>query len=342
MKIVLVSPKKVIKFGLEIFYKDAFEKLGHEVHLLGLIDYSNRIVKEKERIHSRLGKIKRYGNAPYFYSQDLADNVKKIQPDLTIVFKCEAMSPTLLSYIKDNTSGALWNIYADHPFAIPGPGAVQLAPLLSLYDCVFTFSRTLFPVFYQIGAKEVQWLPFGYGENQLRSIQPNPSILLAYFGAWGPIQERLLSELDESELSIFGPNWAKTKYPNVRGMWKENEGMGTKMTDNITDTQIIFNLVRAEHGVFHTMKTFEIPAGGGFLLSNYSPDQELFFDADKEMIFFNTIEEAKDKIAYYKKHPELRDKIRYAAQKRVKKHTYTNRAKQILSYLEKGKMEVEL
>lgn len=342
MKIALISPNKGVKFGLEVFYKDAFEKLGHEIHLLGMIDYSNRIVKEKERIYSRIGKMKRYGNAPYFQSQNLADSIKKIQPELTIVFKCESMSPQLLSHIKDNTSVALWNIYPDHPFAIPGPGAVLLAPLLSLYDCVFTFSPTLLPVFYQIGAKEVQWLPFGYGENQLRPINPNPSIPLAYFGAWGPIQERLLFELDEPELSIFGPNWAKTKYSNVRKAWKENEGMGTKMTDMITDTQIIFNLVRAEHGAFHTMKTFEIPAGGGFLLSNYSPEQEMFFEAEKEMIFYNTIEEAKDKIAYYKKHPELRNKIRKAAQKRAKVHTYTNRAKQIMSYLEKGKMEVEL
>lgn len=342
MKIVLVSPKKSVQFGLEVFYKNALEKLGHEVFLLGLIDYSNRIIKEKERIYSRLGKMKRYGNAPYFHSQDLADNVKKIQPDLTIVFKCEAMSPALLSSIKDNTGTTLWNIYPDHPFAIPGVGAVQLAPLLSLYDCVFTFSRSLFPVFYQIGAKEVQWLPFGYGENQFRPIQQNPGIPLSYFGAWGPIQERLLMELDESELSIFGPNWSKVKYGKVRKAWKENQGMGTSMTDMITDTQIVFNIVRAEHGAFHTMKTFEIPAAGGFLLSNYSAEQELFFEAEQEIVFFNTIEEAKDKISYYKKHPELRNKIRKAAQERVRIHTYEQRAIQLMSYLDKGKMEIQL
>ena len=338
MKVVIVSPYTVPQFGLEVFYHNAFVSLGHSVKMLGFFDENDGNKLLAERVYNKIGSYNPSGIKPYISSKKLLEQLKKENPDVIIFGRCERMASQFLSDVKSTLKAILVNIYPDHPFMIPsGKSAYHLRDTLSLYDCVFTMSPSLTPVFYQLGAKNVQWLPFAYcDEMEYRDLTTNPSKDLAYFGVWGPFQEQVLKNLASLGLNIYGANWQKSKDKQITQCWKKGEGMGIEMINEIADTKLIVNMVRAEHGCFHTMKTFEIPAAGGFSITNYSDEQAYFFKPDKEAVYFNTEEEMLDKVQFYQNNEALRNQIRVKAHDKVKIHTYKERAARLIEFFKSG------
>lgn len=57
------------------------------------------------------------------------------------------------------------------------------------------------------------------------------------------------------------------------------------------------------------MRTFEIPACGGFLLAERTPTHLELFEEGKEAEFFSTVEECADKSRFYTRNEPARSKI---------------------------------
>ena len=85
------------------------------------------------------------------------------------------------------------------------------------------------------------------------------------------------------------------------------------------------------------MRTFEIPACGGFMLHERSGEVVGFFEERKEADYFDSAEELKDKIRFYLDKDDLRAKIARAGHERCATggYLYSDRAKQILKIYEK-------
>lgn len=81
------------------------------------------------------------------------------------------------------------------------------------------------------------------------------------------------------------------------------------------------------------MKTFEIPAAGGLMLSNFTETQNAFFKDGVQAVYYNNREEANDLIAFYIKRPELIEKIKLNSIRAIERHTYQSRAKSIVDYV---------
>jgi hypothetical protein len=56
-------------------------------------------------------------------------------------------------------------------------------------------------------------------------------------------------------------------------------------------------------------RVFEVTLSGGFLLTEYAPGLENYFEIGREIECFETAQEAAEKIQYYLKHPEEREQI---------------------------------
>jgi spore maturation protein CgeB len=80
------------------------------------------------------------------------------------------------------------------------------------------------------------------------------------------------------------------------------------------------------------MRTFEVPACGGFLLSVKTEEAASFFEEDKEMAYFSTPEELKKKIDFYLKNEKIRKEIAVAGYKKLinSGYSYTDRVKKII------------
>jgi spore maturation protein CgeB len=73
-------------------------------------------------------------------------------------------------------------------------------------------------------------------------------------------------------------------------------------------------------------RVFDVPACGGFLLSDWQEDMELFFEAGKEAVCFRSVEEAASLAAHYLANEAERKRVAGAARTRVlAEHTYEKR-----------------
>lgn len=78
-------------------------------------------------------------------------------------------------------------------------------------------------------------------------------------------------------------------------------------------------------------RVFDIPAAGGFILTDYREALTEIFDCEKDIAVYHSPEEAFELADYYLKKPELRQKMSALAQKKVLTgHTYKQRINTIL------------
>lgn len=72
------------------------------------------------------------------------------------------------------------------------------------------------------------------------------------------------------------------------------------------------------------LRVLDIMACGGFVLSNWQPEIAEYFVEEKEIVTFQSMEECKEKIDYYLRHEQKRQKIAEAGQEKVReKFNYT-------------------
>lgn len=73
------------------------------------------------------------------------------------------------------------------------------------------------------------------------------------------------------------------------------------------------------------LRVLDIMACGGFVLSNWQPEIAEYFVEGKEIVTFQSMEECKEKMDYYLKYEQKRQKIAEAGQKKVReKFDYTS------------------
>ncbi len=81
-------------------------------------------------------------------------------------------------------------------------------------------------------------------------------------------------------------------------------------------------------------RVFDCPAAGGFLITDAQRDLEDLFDSDSEVVTYASLEELKDKVAYYLAHPEVQLAIIERAQRRIAAHhTHAHRLQTLETYL---------
>ncbi|MGA8849118.1 MAG: glycosyltransferase [Dehalococcoidia bacterium] len=151
--------------------------------------------------------------------------------------------------------------------------------------------------------------------------QPLPHIPkrfdVSFVGTIYPERHNLLSELRELGVSVqvFDNDWG-------RNMLTLND-----LVRVTNESKINLNLTAAAQSLgMRQMKgrMFEVTQCGGFLLTEYAPDLERYFEVGLEVISFDTAAEAAKKIRYYLEHPDEREAIAARGYERARRD-YTAR-----------------
>ena len=99
----------------------------------------------------------------------------------------------------------------------------------------------------------------------------------------------------------------------------------SKINLNITSRSI-------ESGI--PQRVWDIMAVGGFVLTNYQPELEDYFEIGKDLEVYHDLEELQRKTEYYLKHEDERIRISINGYKKVcKEHNYQKRLKQVIDYI---------
>lgn len=84
------------------------------------------------------------------------------------------------------------------------------------------------------------------------------------------------------------------------------------------------------------LRVFDVPAAGGFLITDWKENLDSLFDVKKDLVVFRSDEELKDKILFYSKNKNLKDKIINSARERIiREHLLEHRIQKMIQIIEK-------
>lgn len=85
------------------------------------------------------------------------------------------------------------------------------------------------------------------------------------------------------------------------------------------------------------LRAFDIMGCGGFLLTNYQEEMFQYFEADKDFVFYGDYDELADKVDYYLRHDEERQRIAQSGCEKVREqHNMKIRIEKILDVVLEG------
>ena len=333
MKILIVS--EFIEGCLGLSYFEAFNKSGCETYKFDLLyEYQKANPLKKNKFADRF-------LSGFFYksiNEKLIEDVNHLKPELVFVIKGHCILPDAIKQIKESSSALIVNFNPDNPFNLNiGASSNLIRKSIPDYDCYFIWGKFLLMQLKALGAKRVEYLPFAYDPMLHYPVEVSSDERkfygsdIAFIGSWDKEREYWLKFLTGYDLAIWGNGWKKlAKNSPLRLKWKEGEVVGKEFARVCSSSKIILNLVRKQNANAHNMRTFEVPAAKGFMLSTRTEEVCNFFEEDKDISCFETPSELKEKIDKYLVEKDLREAMCINANKKVQKHTYVERVKKVL------------
>lgn len=100
-------------------------------------------------------------------------------------------------------------------------------------------------------------------------------------------------------------------------------------------TRVVFNKHRVDKTEYGNIRTFETTGVGSCLLTDRATEASFLFEKDREIVSYESVAEAIEKIAFLRSHEDVRKEIALAGQKRtLRDHTVQNRCQLINNVLE--------
>ncbi len=282
------------------------------------------------------------------YNRAIRDNALRLKPDLLLVVKGNLVKPEILRLIRRELPGTiLVNVNYDDFFSLsPGNRFPDLEGIVPLYHWIFPAKQVNVEELRGLGAERVRYLPLGYDGSAHFPVRPSKEIRdtygrqLVFAGTYTSDRARLLEALSGFSRSIWGAYWGRAKLESGLRLAVKRTGngrivRGAELSAILNASPIGLNFLRGENRDTHNHRSFELPACGVFTLSERSEELGEFFTEGKEMAFFSSPEELRDKARYYLEHERERETVSRAGFERVRAggHTIRDRAERMLDII---------
>lgn len=256
---------------------------------------------------------------------------KKKKYDLVLIFKGMQFDLKTLTFLKKISSAKWVNIYTDNPFYYESPTSTNLEVLncIKFYDLFcLPYKGILLDRLEEYKVKKKLFLPFGY-DPFIHNIQKNNSYnkMINFIGSFDTHRLSIINNIKKYSINIYGNGWT---FKEIFNHNYNNFIFRKKLSSIIGKSAISINILRQQDVGSHNMKTFEIPAMGGLMLTTRSAEQNNFFPENKGCFMFDDTKELEKKIEYILNNPKIAKKVRIKGIKLSKFHTYYNRINKIL------------
>lgn len=282
-------------------------------------------------------------------STRLLAECERVRPDILLIVKGANLRAGALRRIKRRVGPVLVNWFGD---SLLTPGIASFVERNSgVYDFFFIIDdrRALERV--RVHARRVETLPFACDPDlhrppalteEERARYGSP---VTFVGTVIPSREKVLESLREFSLKIWGPprnawgTWDPERSPLGRS-WQGRSAYGEEAVKIYAASEITLDI----HFLFGdtqpicnvTPRVFEVPACGGFLLTNACEQLERLYAVGAEMVCYRSLEELRRLTAYYLARPEERREIAARASRRARQeHTFKRRLEEMLDLLER-------
>jgi spore maturation protein CgeB len=213
----------------------------------------------------------------------------------------------------------------------------QVEAQLQLVDLLFVFDHGCFNELHDFGVLNLFHLscacdPTIYFTKHLNSKdQKRFQCDIGLIANFYPERGELLHHMQGMDVAIWGSGWRNL--PELKS-FPPDTLRAKKLAG--PDVAKVYNVARICPNIHHSqsrggglnMRTYEIPAAGGFELVDYIPGMEDQFELGKEMIVYHSPEHFRDLAEYYLTHEgERLDVIQRGRARVLRDHTYEQRMK---------------
>lgn len=322
--------------SLSYSLKRAFEKNGCECEIVpfDINKYLYRIARVSPSMIA--GYLDYHQNRIIRLLQTSKSNV-------VFVVKGYYLEPETIKIIK-NLGKKVICFHPDDPFSTQiGSSNENIRKCIPEYDTYLIWHKGLISPIIEKGCPNVLYMPFAADTEIIQppganfTINNNEQIGLSFIGNSDEKRLKVIREISANlkdridiKRAVFGLGWKNTdSFERCPGVFAE------EYLSVMHRSKINLNILRKQNEDSHNMRTFEIPAAGGFMLHEYSVDAAGFFEEGKEAEYYRDGKECADKIIYYLNNDEERAKIAKAGYDKVisSDYTYSGITKKILNLL---------
>ncbi len=193
-----------------------------------------------------------------------------------------------------------------------------------------------------LGMRRVVHLPFGYDPElsfcqDIHSVASAPatSPAIVFVGTYFPDRAEALAELADLQLAVWGAGWHRCDLSTLRPHLRRSLVSPDEMRRIFQAARISIAFLCRNNRDRHTMRTFEIPASGGTLLAQRSPDHAAWFTEGVEADLFDSPQDLRAKALALLSDPIRLSRMRQTAWHRVTtgRHSYADRMAEVLADL---------
>lgn len=206
---------------------------------------------------------------------------------------------------------------------------------LSLYDLHVTTKSYNVAELKALGAREVLFIDNAYDPAVHRPMQLSEGDLRRFRSDVGfiGIHEEERAEMIVGlaakgiRVVVHGPSWRNLRRVHPNLVLGEPFLHDEDYSKAINATRINLGFLRKGNRDLQTTRSVEIPACGGFLLAERTPEHERLFREGVEAEFFDGFDELLERCRYYLTHEEERKNIAVAGLRRCIEGGYSNQAR---------------
>jgi hypothetical protein len=292
---------------------------------------------------------------------------KIVELNRNILVQAHSFQPALIFFVKaahifPETLHSLTRIspcfvYMNDDMFNPANQMPTFAATIGLFDCILTTKSYNVREFRAAGASWAVYIPNAYDPRIHFPAQPSSSAEkqemrgdVAFIGTFRRSRADFLERIAryrEFKLNVWGGGWRKMDrfdtlhkrhaWRHLRSCVRPHELWCADMGKAIQSNSVMLGLLHHLNRDLQTSRSFEIPACGGFMLAERTEEHRMYFEEDKEAVYFDCFEELISKLRFYVAHDGPRLAIARAALRRCEQspYRYVDRARFVLDLLNK-------
>jgi len=320
--------------GISYPLRDAFEALGHQADMFDWFNYL--YTSNNQTMVNRIKDRIFFANVAKRINKDILEKINNKQYDFLLVLRGDHLFPETISKAKLRIP-LVANLNTDD-FFNPLNSTKYMYECFDKYDYIFSPREHLKEEYLRKGAKSFEVFNWYYSPGLLdppaATIPEEYRYDITFVGSWSKRREHIISSLEGLNVNVFGWGWNKKAQKKFLANIKCQPSINMReMLGVFASSKININIFTAENRDRTNPRNFDIPAVGGFQLSEKSNEIMQFFDEDKEIVCYENNDQLRFKCEYYLGNETERQKIAMNGYNRLINSNYSivDTAKQILS-----------
>ena len=257
------------------------------------------------------------------------------RPASVLVIKGGPITPGLIRRVKARVDTLFLNVFPDNPlWMIP-------FECIEAYDLFFTKERYALRALESVGLKNLHYLPLYCVPESHHAVTlagaetPRSRTPISLVGSWYPYRERLVRELKDFPIRIWGNGWDRAEAPAVRAMVAGGPAWGPAKLAIYSSSTLSLNPHHPMNDIVGVnTRAFELAASGVCQVVDLKEELPNLFTPGEEVVAYRDLDELRRQLEYYLVHPDEARAIGLNAQRRaLKEHTLRHRIEEMLAIM---------